>query len=107
MDSEKDMATGQRTISDQARGSLITANGIIIGFALAFFGNWSTSGAKWSSHDIPIVAAFSVGILLLILALYRSLMPYIQTIVRYESNVRLLVLGIISIFIGVILIIKP
>ncbi len=93
-------------ITEQARSSLITANGIILGFALTFFGSWSTDGGSWSTHDIPIVLMFSIGVLLLTLALYRALLPYVQSISRYESNVRLVVLGIISILVGVILIIR-
>lgn len=94
-------------ISDQARASLITANGIVIGFALNFFGNWSATNVKWSIHDIPIVCVFSLGILTLTGTLYRSLMPYVQSIRRYEINVKTLVLGIVLIFIGVTLIIRP
>lgn len=94
-------------ISDPARNSLVTANGVILGFALAFFGNWSVSGGKWHLAEIPQVAAFSLGIALLTTALYRSLMPYRQTIARYEVNVRVLMSGILCIFLGVVLVIRP
>jgi hypothetical protein len=101
------MNNATKNITDQARNSLITANGIIIGFALAFFANWASNGAQWSTQDIPVVCMFSFGIMALIMSLYRALMPYVQTISRYENNVRLLTLGVASVFIGVILIIKP
>ncbi|MBL0611608.1 hypothetical protein JD508_15315 [Aeromonas jandaei] len=94
------------SISDQARACIITANGIIIGFALNFFGSWCSSNEKWSKQDIPSLIIFIFGIFILAITLYRSLMPYDQSIIRYESNVKSLVLGIITIFIAVTLIVK-
>ncbi|MBJ2089989.1 hypothetical protein ACMFFK_04310 [Serratia marcescens] len=94
------------TITDQARNSLITANGIIIGFTLAFSSNWALRGTQWSMGDILVACIFGLGVLALIMCLYRALMPYVQTVSRYENNVRLLILGVTFIFIGVILVTK-
>ena len=96
----------KQTITDQARNGLITANGIIIGFALSFSANWAQRGIQWSMDDIPVACMFGLGVLALIMSLYRALMPYVQTISRYENNVRLLISGVAFVFIGIILIIK-
>ncbi|EAQ6300280.1 hypothetical protein CCQ62_23490 [Salmonella enterica] len=99
-------STESKFITDQAKASIVTANGIILAFALAFFSNWCMSGASWSKNDMPTLFSFSFGLNFLIFTLYRTLMPYRQTIKHYEQNVRLLILGIVFIFVGVILVIK-
>ena len=56
--------------------------------------------------DIPVACMFGLGVLALIMSLYRALMPYVQTISRYENNVRLLISDVAFVFIGIIFIIK-
>jgi hypothetical protein len=84
----------EERITDEARNGLITAIGIVLGFALAFFGTWSMASGEWQRADIVRGLVLGLGIVILILPLYRSLAPYVQTVKRYEGTVKLFVSGI-------------
>ena len=96
------MAENLESVSQEARSSLITAVGIVLGFALAFFGSWSIDDDPWERVDVIPGVLLSIGSGLLTYTLYRSLMPYHQTVKQYESVVRKFMWGIFVVFIGFI-----
>ncbi len=97
------VANNQNSVSGEARNALITAIGIVLGFALAYFGSWSSVEEAWVWWDlIPGLPLFG-GICALLVSLYRSLIPYNQSIERYEANAKLFVYGVAAAFVGVII----
>ncbi len=92
-----------KSVSDNARNGLVTAIGIVLGFTVAFLINFSMHPSKWESDDIPTLIFVISGIIIMIVSLYRSLIPYDQPVKYYERTVRIFVLGgVVFSFIGIL-----
>jgi dolichol kinase len=57
------------------RKTLIQAIGLVLGFSLAFLGNWSLSDGEWELIHIPALVCLVGGNATLIACLYRLTMP--------------------------------
>jgi hypothetical protein len=90
-------------ISDDGRNGLITAQGIVLGFAVGFFGQWSLDDEPWERGDFWPLLALGGGLTLLCYSLFRALIPYVQTVGHYEKTVWVFVGGLALVFIGILL----
>ena len=88
-------------MSPGSRTALVTAIGIILGFVLTFFERWSNVPGPWDARHIAPVGALALGIILILVSLYRALVPHDQSVARYEATVRLFVIGISVVLLGV------
>ena len=109
--------TGITTLNDRS-GSVIGI-GIYLGFLLNFIAYWAfawnikvpslpgsvaTSNETligWRIWDVPVIVLLLLGIILTIVALYRVLKPYEQSIHRYEQSMTFFVYGIVFSMLGV------
>jgi hypothetical protein len=129
------MSSENKNVSANERTALITAIGIMLGFALAFFTTWSLKettpdipvvlvaqdqstaiklkddlakelegkGSKfprWDVQDLFPLGGLFVGIIVLMVSLYRSLMPPDQTIGYYRSTIWIFMAGILVVLIS-------
>ncbi|MCP2040775.1 ABC-type dipeptide/oligopeptide/nickel transport system permease subunit [Neisseria sp. HSC-16F19] len=92
---------------DSFRAPMVTAIGIILGFVLAFMGRWVTepSADRTVVHisDWFIAVGFFIGIVLLLVALYRILnnrVPGNRERAYYFRTLQIFMLGIICSFGG-------
>ena len=90
-------------MSPISRSALVTAIGILLGFTLAFFERWNSAPGEWERHHILPLAGLILGGALMVISLYRALVPHDQSVRRYENTVRLFVAGIILVLVGFIL----
>ncbi len=90
-------------VSGEARNAMVTAIGIVLGFILAYFGTWSGDEGSWRLIDIIPGLFLAGGIGALLRSLYCSLIPYAQSVERYEQNAKLFVYGLIAAIIGVVI----
>ena len=109
------MHTDETIIKLPDRSGIITGIGIFLGFLLNFIAYWafawsikesSVSGSVsligWRILDVPVIILLLLGVVLITCALYRVLIPYNQTIRRYEGSIKLFVCGVIFAMIGVV-----
>ncbi|MDO4223792.1 MAG: hypothetical protein Q4D05_07190 [Acinetobacter sp.] len=87
------------------RAPMVTAIGIILGFVLAYMGNWVSQPYEHRS-DWLVMVGFMLGISLLLIALYRILnhrVPQDREDAYYTRTLQLFMLGIICSFAGVMI----
>lgn len=89
-------------VSDDGRNGLITAIGIVLAFSLTFFGQWSLGDDPWEARDLGPVSFMCIGNSLLLISLYRALVPYTQTVKRYTVTAQLFLVGILVMMLGFI-----
>src|SRR3712207_5087483 len=75
-------------VSDDGRNGLITAIGIILGFTLTYYTSWAMGEDRFRTEDWIPTLLFILSIVLQVLALYSSLLPYRQSVARYTRTVR-------------------
>ena len=97
----KDTTTGHTRVSDEARGALITAVGIILGFALTAAATWAGGPEGWRPADRGPGLALGAGVLLLVAAMYRALLPLQQEESWYRTTIWIFLVGIAVTFAGV------
>ena len=90
-------------MSPISRSALVTAIGILLGFSLAFFERWITTPGGWAPHHIFPLAGLILGSVLMVISLYRALVPHDQSVRRYEHTVRLFVVSVVLVLAGFIL----
>lgn len=91
----------EEPIDHTARNGIITAIGVVLGFALTFLPSWSFRPGEWSRNSIfPFISLF-LGILLIIIALSKLILSYTPTTQQYKSAVKCFIWGIGFIFAGV------
>ena len=98
------MSGNEVYVSDNARNGLVTAVGIILGFALAFLIKFSMDSGDWKASDFPTLILLLIGIIIIIMifSLYRALIPYKQEIRYYETTVKIFIFGGVSLlFLGI------
>lgn len=96
------MSGNEVYVSDNARNGLVTAVGIILGFALAFLIKFSMDSGDWKASDFPTLILLLIGIITMIFSLYRALIPYKQEIRYYETTVKIFIFGGVSLsFLGI------
>jgi hypothetical protein len=94
----------QRFTHAEARNALVTANGIVLGFAIAFGIDWMRDDKEpWQLKDWWFGAPFLLSIVLLIAALGTALLPYSQTVKQYNRSACLFLSGVILAFIAILL----
>ena len=82
-------------ITDAGRNGLITAIGIILGFALTFIARYSMAPGDWKLTSNMIFVLMMSGIFTVLYSLYRVLIPYKITVSRYESTAKIFLVGIL------------
>jgi hypothetical protein len=90
-------------MSPISRSALVTAIGILLGFTLAFVERWNSATGEWELHHILPLAGLIMGGVLMVIALYRALVPHDQSVRRYEKTVRLFVASIILVLVSFML----
>jgi hypothetical protein len=90
-------------MSPVSRSALVTAIGILLGFTLAFFERWNSAPGGWKLQHFFPFGGLILGGILMVISLYRALVPHDQSVRRYESTVRLFVVSIVLVLIGFIL----
>ena len=90
-------------MSPISRSALVTAIGILLGFILAFFEHWISAPGEWTLHHVLPLAGLASGGVLMIISLYRALVPHDQSVHRYESTVRLFIVSVVLVMLGFIL----
>jgi uncharacterized membrane protein len=78
------------------RQPLVTSIGVILGFLMGFLGQWVTEPAFHlaSAADHIVFAGSLVGVVLLLVALYRMLSPQLpQDVTRYYARTLKLYMG--------------
>lgn len=90
-------------MSPISRSALVTAIGILLGFTLTFFEHWNEAPGEWRARHIPPVVALALGGILMVISLYRALVPHDQNVRQYERTVRLFIAGVALVLIGFIL----
>ena len=95
--------TDEPQMSPISRSALVTAIGILLGFTLAFFERWNGAPGEWELHHLLPLAGLISGGVLMVISLYRALVPHDQSVRRYESTVRLFVVSVILVLVGFIL----
>ena len=113
------MTPNETLIKLPDRSGIITGIGIFLGFLLNFIAYWAftwsikesslpvpTGTARetiigWRIWDIPVIVLLLIGVMLITVSLYRVLIPYSQTLRRYEGSIKLFVFGVIVSMIGV------
>jgi len=91
----------EEPIDHTARNGIITAIGVVLGFALTFLPSWSFRPGDWGRHSIFPFMSLCLGILLIIIALSKLILSYTPTVKQYKSAVKYFIWGIGFIFAGV------
>ncbi len=86
--------------SDDAKNGLVTANGVILAFVLGFFVNYTSADQAWRSIDFIPMGTLCLSLVLLSYSLYRTFIPYTQTVAHFESTVRWMMAGIALAILG-------
>lgn len=109
MANESDRVIGsnlKELANPEARNALVTANGIVLGFEITFGAGWAQGEEPWEWQDLWFGFPFAISIILLIIALLKALLPYSQTVQRYETSSRILIWGlawaVLAIFLSVL-----
>ena len=71
--------TDEPQMSPISRSALVTAIGILLGFTLAFFERWHGAPGGWKLRHILPLAGLILGSALMVIALYRALVPHDQS----------------------------
>lgn len=85
------------------RTGLITAITVLLGFSLAFFRFWGFEvPGKWSLRSIVSTGAVVVGILLQVIALFRSLRLEDDDPAEYRKTVRWFIASAVALVLGLL-----
>lgn len=91
-ETENIIETGERT-------ALIGASGFILGFAFSFFNQWGLGeGNGWDTFDYLALSGLILGIVILLVAIYRALLPHKQYHAYYANTVRIFLVGVVVVF---------
>src|SRR5215813_13329078 len=96
--------TGYRPVPAGYRQGIITAIAVLLGFSLAFFRYWGfeASGA-WTPGSIIPASTFVAGIVLQIIALFRSLRLEDEDVRQYQKTVAWFVASAIVLLTGLLI----
>ena len=89
------------SIDHAARNGIITAIGVVLGFALTFLPSWSFRPGEWGPKSVFPFISLCLGILLIIVALSKLILSYAPTVKQYKSAVKCFIWGLGFIFAGV------
>src|SRR5262245_32116561 len=97
------MDAGQKPLPQGYRQGLVTAITVFLGFSLSFvrFWNFETQG-QWTWSGVLPACIVAAGILVQLLALYRSLDVRDDELMRYAATVRYFFAGILVVVVVVI-----
>lgn len=88
------------------RQSMVTSIGVILGFLMGFLGQWVTDPLfnLTSSADYIVFSGSLIGVLLLLVALYRMLSPLIRKDIEkfYVRTLQLYMGGIVVAFFSMV-----
>jgi hypothetical protein len=86
-------------IETSERTALIGATGFILGFAFSFFSAWGLGeGNGWDIFDYIALSGLILGVIILIIAIYRALLPHKQYHAYYAKTVRVFLIGVVVVF---------
>ena len=92
---------GGEPIDHTARNGLITAIGVLLGFALTYLYQWSFKSGEWVNASYPTLISLFLGIVLITGSLAQLIIPYQPTIAQYKRAVKTFIFGIAIVFTGV------
>lgn len=90
-------------IDSNFRNGSLTAVGIILGFSLNFLSHWASNPLDWSAVDLLPLTPLAVGIGLQVRALAELLRRDSLLAIRYESSMRVFILGLLLVAGGIAL----
>jgi len=83
------------------RNGVITAIGVILGFALSLLKTQNTSAGLWSWKDIPGLLLLILGILVLTVAISQLLAASL-TLKSYNRTIKIIIAGIVLVFVSLL-----
>lgn len=92
-------------LAHQSRNALITAVGVIAGFALSFIGQWALASGDWEiEHRMPGII-LTIGVLILVASLFAAVVLE-RTLKNDRTVVAIMALGVVVVLLGVALIVR-
>lgn len=85
-------------IDHTARNGLITAMGVLLGFAITFLTDWGSRNGEWTAAGYLMLVGLFPGIVAITIALALLIIPYRPTVARYKKAVIVFLLGVSVIF---------
>ena len=95
---------GVSALPDGYRQSLVTAITVFLGFSLYFIRYWGLENpGHWSRLDVFTLLVAVAGLVIQLVALFRSLDVRDNELNRYRLTVRILFGGLVTFIVGVLL----
>ena len=89
-------------VPDGYRTGFITATTVFLGFSLAFLRFWTMeTPGEWSAHAVAAASILSLGILFLLITLFRALDVRDHEVSHYRVTVRWFLVAVVVVIVGV------